>query len=235
MALFAISDTHLSYARLKLMSIFGENWIDHDKKMRDNWLESITAEDTILLPGDISWAINYKELEPDMEFLLSLPGKKVISPGNHDYWWGSTQRLNDIYKKERDELCFLKNDFYDYNGIAICAAKGWTCPNDTYFTPQHEKLYKRETGRLKLSLDAAKNKGYERIVVMLHFPPTNDKRERSDFVELIEQYGAERVIYGHLHGEKSFNASYKGEVNGVRYDLVSADYLDFKPLKIELD
>ena len=226
MALFALSDTHLSFAKDKPMDIFDEIWKNHPQKIRENWIANITAEDTVLLPGDISWAINYRELEPDMEFLMSLPGKKVISPGNHDYWWNSTQRLNEMYK----EITFIKGSFYNYKGIAICGAKGWTCPNDSMYTPQDEKLYNRELGRLRLSLDSAVNSGFTDIIAMLHFPPTNDKRERSGFVELLEEYRVQRVIYGHLHGR--FNTSYSGVVNNIEYTLVSADYRNFTPIRI---
>ena len=230
MSLFALSDTHLSFAKDKPMDIFDEVWKNHPEKIRENWLKVIKEEDTVLLPGDISWAINYRELEPDMEFLLSLPGKKVISPGNHDYWWNSTQRLSEMYR----EITFVKSSLYDYEGIAICAAKGWTCPNDSRYTPQDEKLYRREVGRLKMALDEAVKKGYDRIMVMMHFPPTNDKKEESDFTRLIEEYGAEKVIYGHLHGNRSYDASYKGVVKGVEYTLVSCDYRGFIPFKIDM-
>ncbi len=231
MSLFAISDTHLSFAKDKPMDIFDPIWKDHPRKIRDNWLSAVKPEDTVLMPGDISWAINYRELEPDMEFIMSLPGKKVISPGNHDYWWNSTQRLNDMYK----DITFVKSSFYPYGDKAICAAKGWTCPNDSRYTPQDEKLYRRELGRLKLALDSAVNKGYNDLTVMMHFPPTNDKRERSGFVEMLEQYGVKRVIYGHLHSNRSHHSSYQGIVNGIEYILVSCDYRDFMPVRINID
>lgn len=230
MALYALSDTHLSFAKDKPMDIFGEVWKNHPDKIRQSWLDTVTDEDTVLMPGDISWAINYGDLQPDMEFILSLTGKKIISQGNHDYWWNSTQRLNEMYSPVK----FIKNDFFVYGDTAVCAIKGWTCPNDTYYTDRDEKLYIRETGRLQAVLDSAANKGYNKIAVMMHYPPTNDKKERSAFVELLEKYGVQKVIYGHLHGEQSFNASYKGIVNGIEYILVSGDYLNFMPKKIEL-
>lgn len=230
MSLYALSDTHLSFAKDKPMDIFDDIWKNHPQKIKKNWLEVVTEEDTVLMPGDISWAINYKELAPDMEFILSLPGKKVISPGNHDYWWNSTQRLSERYK----DITFVKSSFFDYKGTAICAAKGWICPNDSRYTEHDEKLYKRECGRLKMALDEAAKNGYKEIAVMMHFPPTNDKKEESDFTKLIEEYGVKKVIYGHLHSNRSYNASYKGIVNGVEYILVSCDYREFKPVKIDL-
>ncbi len=231
MALYALSDTHLSFAKDKPMDIFDDIWKNHPQKIRENWLNTITDEDTVLLPGDISWAINYRELEPDMDFLLSLPGKKIISPGNHDYWWNSTQRLNELYKDKN--AVFVKSSFYAYGNTAICAAKGWVCPNDTRYTPQDEKLYAREKGRLKMALDSAVNNGYNDIMVMMHFPPTNDKHEESEFTALLKQYGVKRVVYGHLHSNRSYDASYKGVVDGIEYTLVSCDYVNFTPVKIE--
>jgi hypothetical protein len=232
MALYALSDTHLSFAKDKPMDIFDEIWKNHPQKIKENWLQTITDEDTVLLPGDISWAINYRELEPDMDFLLQLPGKKIISPGNHDYWWNSTQRLNEMYSDKN--VTFVKSDFYAYGELAICAAKGWVCPNDTRYTSHDEKLYRREVARLKMALDSAVNKGYNNIMVMMHFPPTNDKKERSEFVDLLENYGVKRVIYGHLHSNRSYNSSYQGVVNGIEYTLVSCDYRNFVPQKIEI-
>lgn len=231
MALYALSDTHLSFAKDKPMDIFDDIWKNHPDRIKLNWLNTITDEDTVLMPGDISWAINYRELEPDMEFILSLPGKKVISPGNHDYWWNSTQRLNEMYGKHK--VIFVKSDFFVYGDMAVCAAKGWVCPNDTRYTPQDEKLYARESARLKMALDSAVNKGYNNIMVMMHFPPTNDKRQPSAFTDLLESYGVKRVVYGHLHSNRSYNASYQGIVNGIEYTLVSCDYRNFMPVKID--
>lgn len=230
MALYALSDTHLSFAKPKPMDIFDEIWRDHPLSIRQKWLEIVTCGDTVLMPGDISWAINYEGLAPDMEFLLSLPGKKIISPGNHDYWWSSTQRLNELYK----DIVFVRNGFFVYGDTAVCAVKGWTCPNDSRYTDRDEKLYLRETGRLERALEGAVSAGYKKLAVMMHFPPTNDKKERSGFVDSIEAYGVSTVIYGHLHSNRSYDASYRGSVNGTEYVLVSCDYRGFTPVKINL-
>lgn len=226
MALYAISDLHLSFYKDKPMDIFDKVWKNHPFNIKNNWQNIIKNDDTVLIPGDISWAKNLEELKPDMEFIRKLNGKKVFLNGNHDYWWSSVSKMNEIYP----EFIFLKNSCYIYNDIAVCGSRGWLCPNDTYFTEHDEKIYKRECMRLERSLkDAAK---YNRIILMMHFPPTNDKKENSDFVDIIKKYNIKDVIYGHLHGKESFNCSLLGVVEGVNYSLVSADYLNFIPKKI---
>lgn len=228
MSLFSISDLHLSFHKVKPMDIFGKNWENHPEKIRDNWLKTVTAEDTVLIPGDISWAVNMQQLEPDLLFLNGLPGKKIISSGNHDYWWGGTAGLNELY----EDMFFLKNSHTQYENIAICGSRGWLCPNDTYFKPADNKVYLREVNRLKLSLDSAVAAGFDEIIVMLHFPPTNDKKEPSAFTDIINCYPIKRVVYGHLHNEGSFETGLRGFVDGVFYTLVSSDYLDFSPARI---
>lgn len=230
MGLYAISDLHLSFAKEKPMDIFGEQWKNHSQKIKENWEKTITHEDTVLLPGDLSWGNNMEEAKEDLFFINSLPGKKILLSGNHDHWWHSTAKCSLAFP----DMVFLKNSFFLYEGIAVCGSRGWICPNDTYFTQQDIKLYKREQTRLKMSLDAAMRMGQKEIFVMMHFPPTNDKKELSEFVSIFHQYPVKKVIYGHLHGENSFHSSYEGMVDGIEYHLVSCDYLDFKPKKILL-
>ncbi len=228
MSVFAVSDLHLSFYKNKPMDIFGDNWKNHYLKLKENWISNINVYDTVLIPGDVSWAKTMEEFSPDIAFIHSLPGKKIIIPGNHDYWWGSTASLNELY----DDIFFLRNNFYPFDDFALCGTRGWLCPNDTYFTPHDEKIYKREAGRLKLSLDMAIDANFKKIIVMTHYPVTNDKKENSLFVDIIKRYPVEKVIYGHLHGNESFYSSYQGIVDKIEYILVSADFLDFKPVKI---
>lgn len=228
MALYALSDLHLSLYKDKPMDIFDDIWINHSEQIKNNWNDIVTDEDTVLVPGDISWGKNMEEFKPDIELIHSLKGKKIFVSGNHDYWWGSTQRLNEMY----DEMYFLKNDFIPYGDFAICGTRGWLCPNDKYYTDHDEKIYLREVGRLRLSLDYAVNKGFDNIIVMLHYPPTNDKKENSLFVDILKEYKVKKVIYGHLHGKDSYYTSFMGDVDGIEYYLVSADFLGFKPIKI---
>lgn len=230
MALYAIGDLHLSLGKHKPMDIFGEHWKNHDEKIKKHWLENVNDSDTILLAGDISWGIDMVEAKPDLDLINSLPGKKIMITGNHDYWWSSVSKLNYAYP----EIYFIRNDFTVYKDIAICGSKGWLCPNDTYFTDQDKKIYNRERARLKMSIQSAVNAGYKKIIVMMHYPPTNDKKEESAFTELFNQYDEiKQVIYGHLHGKGSFHSSLEGIRYGIKYSLISSDYLDFELLKIE--
>lgn len=228
MALYALSDLHLSLYKDKPMDIFGDIWINHSEQIKNNWNEIVTNEDTVLVPGDISWGKSMEEAMPDLEFVNSLKGKKVLMSGNHDYWWGSTQKLNEMF----DSMSFLKISYIPYGDIAICGTRGWLCPNDKFYTDHDEKIYLREVNRLKLSLEYAIKAGYNKQIVMLHYPPTNDKKENSLFVDVLKANGITTVVYGHLHGKDSFNTSLQGEVEGINYKLVSADFLGFKPIKI---
>lgn len=228
MSVFAISDLHLSFYRNKPMEVFGENWRFHYKKISDNWKSVVNEDDVVLIPGDISWATSMNEFIPDIKFINSFPGKKIFVQGNHDYWWKSTSKLNSLYYN----MIFIKNSFYPLENFAVCGTRGWLSPNDTYFTSQDEKIYKREVLRLKNSLDLAVNSGFKNIIVMLHYPPTNDKKENSLFIETINNYPVKKVVYGHLHSEDCFYLSFTGVFNNVEYILVSADFLNFKPIKI---
>lgn len=230
MGIYAISDLHLSLFRSKPMDIFGDNWKDHHVKIKKNWESKITNSDLVLMPGDISWAMSILEASTDLEFIEKLPGKKIILPGNHDYWWGSTSKLNNMYKSIR----FMKNSYIMYDKIAICGTRGWVLPNDTFYTEHDEKIYKREILRMKMSLDLAifENKNLKEIILMMHYPPTNDKKEESGFTKLIKEYPIKIVLYGHLHGQKAFESSIKGMYEEVMYYLISSDYIKFDPIKI---
>ncbi len=228
MALYAISDLHLALSGDKPMDIFGEHWSKHDEKIKENWLSKINEDDTVLIAGDISWAMRSGESEADLNWIESLPGKKIISKGNHDYWWGSISKLNSMFENTK----FLQNNFYEYGEYAICGTRGWICPGTDRFTSHDEKIYLREGIRLRLSLDEAKKKGFTKFIVMLHYPPTNEKFMPSQFTEICTEYGVEKVIYGHLHGN-CLNRVLEGEFNGVEYIMTAADFLDFNPKLIK--
>lgn len=228
MSLYAIGDLHFSTAVNKPMNIFGDNWDNHEEKIINSWKNKVNEEDTVLIVGDTSWAINMNEAEADLNIIHSLPGKKIYVKGNHDYWWTTVAKLNKLY----DDMNFLQNNFYQYEEYAICGTRGWICPNDVKFTEDDDKIYKREAHRLKLSLDAAKKAGFKKIIVITHYPPTNDKLDPSLFTEIYESYGVEKVVYGHLHGKESFKMGLKGIRNEVEYNLVSCDYVDFNLIKI---
>lgn len=225
MSIFAIGDLHLSGSVDKPMDKFGENWENHDREIKDNWLRDIKEEDTVLIPGDISWGMTLAEAEIDLEYINNMPGRKVLIRGNHDYWWKSVTKLNTLY----ENMYFLQNDFIVVEDYAVCGSRGWICPNDTKFTDHDKKIYEREEKRLRLSIESARKQNVKKVIVMMHYPPTNDKLEPSIFTNMFEEYKVEKVIYGHLHGTDSFELGLKGYRNGVEYRLVSSDYIHFKP------
>ena len=227
MALWAISDLHLAINSDKPMDIFGDKWSNHHEKIKENWLSKVSPEDTVLIAGDISWSMNIDEGSSDLEWIHKLPGKKILIKGNHDYWWSSITKLNSLY----EDMDFIQNNFFNYKDFAICGTRGWNCPGTARFTTHDEKIYDRELIRLRLSLDEAVKKGYTKFIVMLHYPPTNDKFEETEIISIVNEYKVEKVIYGHLHGP-SLNRVYEGIIEGVEYIVTSCDYLDFDPLKI---
>lgn len=230
MSLFAMSDLHLSFFKEKPMDIFDPVWQNHPEKILKNWNETVSENDTVLVPGDVSWGKNLQEAMPDLEFINNLNGFKIMLTGNHDYYWNSSQKLNEMFSN----MFFLKNNYYEYGNYLICGTRGWICPGDTRYTPHDEKIYLREAGRLRLSIESAVNSGKfnDNIILIMHFPPTNDNHDRSEFIEIIEKYNIKRVVYGHLHGKKKYDNSLIGNNNNVEYSLVSADYLGFTPIKI---
>ncbi|MDD5793403.1 MAG: metallophosphoesterase [Clostridiales bacterium] len=227
MSLYAISDLHLSFNVDKPMDIFGDKWALHERKIESNWSNLITDEDTVLIAGDISWGMKESESKDDLNWINNLPGRKIISKGNHDYWWGSISKLNSSY----DKIKFIQNNFYTYKDYAICGTRGWICPGSDKFTEKDKKIYDRELIRLELSLSEAVKNGYEKFIVMIHYPPVNEKFQKSGFLEIFEKYKVKKVIYGHLHGMTEDKLA--SELNGnIEYIMTSCDYLDFCPKKI---
>ena len=228
MSIYVMGDLHLPFGVNKPMDVFGDGWQGYTEKIKEDWNKKVKNEDTVILAGDFSWATYLEDTYKDFEYLCALPGKKIMLKGNHDYWWTTVTNLNKLY----DNMKFLQTNFYEYGEYAICGGRGWICPNDFKFDDNDEKIYKREENRIRLSLQAAKKKGYSKFIVITHYPPTNDKLEESLFTNLYEEYGVEKVIYGHLHGKESFKMGLKGVRNGVEYILASCDYTDFNLIKI---
>lgn len=227
MALYAISDLHLSFSTDKPMSIFGDNWIEHENKIKKNWEEKVNENDTVLIGGDISWSMNADESREDLKWINDLPGRKIIIKGNHDYWWSSITKLNSLY----DGMNFIQNNYFNYNEWAICGTRGWMCPGSDKFAEKDKKIYDRELIRLRLSLEAAQKDGYEKFICMIHYPPTNEKFNSSGFIEIFNEFKVEKVIYGHLHGP-ALGKVIQGIYDGVEYIMTSCDFINFDPVKI---
>ena len=223
MQIYAIADLHLSLTSEKPMDVFGEAWRGHAEKLERNWRERVQADDLVLIPGDISWAMQLSAALPDLSFIGNLPGKKILLKGNHDYWWSAIGRVRSNLP---EGMRALQNDSIVENGIGICGTRGWLCPGSNNFNAEDQKIYLRELDRLALSL--ASLPAVETKIAMLHFPPFADKEKGSGFTERLEAAGVQVAIYGHLHGEANRYA-FEGERNGVYYHCVAADKLDFMP------
>ena len=230
MSLFAIGDLHLAHASDKKMEIFGDEWKNHTQKIEDNWKKTVGPEDTVVLTGDHSWGRKLADCTEDLEFIINLPGRKIMLRGNHDMFWDpkKTARLNELFS---GRLEFLQDNYYMYKDIALVGTKGYCFEGRD--TPEHfKKIFDREIKRLRISFEAARADGHERFIMFLHFPPTSVGEMESGFTRMAEEYGAEQVIYSHCHGQARFDDSIKGEFHGTGYRLVSSDYLKFMPQKI---
>jgi len=225
MKIFAIADTHLSgEPPAKPMTIFGKHWQGHWDKIKTSWQEQVAAEDVVLIAGDISWAMKLSDALVDLEAIASLPGRKIMIRGNHDYWW---QTLSKMTKAVGGKIEFLNNNFTSAGEWAICGSRGWTCPEDPSFTAEDQPVFARELLRVEASLSAAQAAGFTRTLLMLHFPPFYNHQAKTGFADLIAKYNVEICIYGHLHSDSIKNAA-TGIINGAAYYLVSCDALDFK-------
>ena len=230
MALYALGDLHLSFQADKPMDVFGKEWRNHEKRIEKNCNKLLTDDDTLVLVGDHSWGKKLSDCEKDLQFIEDLPGKKVLIRGNHDVFWDAkkTNRLNDLYN---GRLFFLQNNYYPYGDYALVGTKGY-CYEGKDTLEHFIKIRDRETERLRKSFELAKEAGYQKFIMFLHYPPTSIGENGSPFTKMAEEYGAEQVIYSHCHGADRFNDSFQGNVNGIEYRLVSGDFLHFKPVKI---
>jgi len=226
MALFVIGDTHLSLGEEdKPMDVFN-GWEGYLPKLERNWRTLIKPEDTVLLAGDISWAMSLEDTKADFAFLQSLPGQKYIIKGNHDYWWTTLNKMNRFLEENGfDTLHILHNSSVEVDGVSLCGTRGWL--NEVQ-QPEDEKILNREVGRLKMSLDAA---SCEEKLVFLHYPPLYPGQMQSAMTDLLKEYGIKKCYYGHLHGH-FIRYAVQGVHDGIEYKLVSADGLGFCPYKI---
>lgn len=232
MKIFAISDLHLSVNNPKPMDIFGERWEGYVEKIFDDWKQKVTGDDLVLLAGDFSWAMKFAEAMPDFDLLKELPGKKVIIRGNHDYWWPSISVLRQALP---ENIFALQNDAIKFGDYIICGTRGWTVPEQgQQQSAEDEKIFKREVIRLELTLQSAQKlqTGGEKIICMMHYPPCNFKREKSEFIQLIEKYGVSAVVFGHLHGYKKIQTKFT--LGKIDYYLTSCDMVENKLVCIDV-
>ena len=232
MSLFVIADTHLSITSGKPMDIFGDRWKDHTQKIQSRWKAIVKDTDTVVIPGDISWSMTLENATEDLRFLSQLPGKKIISKGNHDYWWSSAKKINDAFNLNNIEnIQLLFNNSYNIDSVSICGTRGWYNEAASPDGSDYPKIVSRECGRLERSLsDAMEKSPQSEKLVFLHFPPVFDKFVCHEIIDVMKKYDVKRCFFGHIHGKYDIPPAF--EYNAISFRLISADYLNFYPYKI---
>ena len=244
--IWALSDPHLAFGvPAKSMEAFGEKWKDYATRIETHWRDKVGGDDLVLVPGDISWAMRLDEALIDLEWIDRLPGIKVILRGNHDYWWPSSKKLEEILPKS---IRFIHNNALIFDGVAIGGARLWDTPEYSFNDLIHfqenprarpkaenveednERIFLRELERLRLSLSALDPQASVRIA-MTHYPPIGKLLEPSRASKILEEFKINICVFGHLHNVRENSLPF-GEARGVRYIFTSADYLDFVPLEI---
>lgn len=227
MALYAIGDLHLSLGTDKPMDVFGGAWVGYVDKLREG-LSVIGPEDTTVLLGDVSWALDLNGAEKDFAFIDAIPGRKILVKGNHDYWWSTAAKFDQFCAAHGfTSMSLLHNNCHFYGDIALCGSRGWFFEEDKAGT-HNDKVYRREVMRLEASLKAA---GEAEKICFLHYPPRYRGYECPEILALLEQYGVKRCFYGHLHGD-SHRLAIEGSAGGTEFSLVAADYVNFCPKRI---
>ena len=227
MRIFAISDLHLSFQVDKPMDIFGPAWQGHPERIKKAWIESVGTDDIVLIPGDISWAMRLNEAVEDFAFLGVLPGTKVIIKGNHDYWWPSLSKVKQFVPPS---VIPLQNTSIVFGNIGIAGSRLWIDPElelESY-TKEDRKIWDRELERLRHSLKSLPN-GLNTRIVMTHFPPISLEGRESKAVEIAREFGCDIWVFGHMHLGNLNYGGFNRTIDGIRFEFVSADYLDFRP------
>lgn len=237
MAIYAIGDMHLAFNDNKPMDIFGENWYKHFEKIKSNWLKKICEDDIVLLPGDFSWSITLEGTKKDFEFLNSLPGKKILINGNHDYWWTSMKKMQEFTCKNNiKNIYFLKNNAVKIDEIIVVGTRGWSYIDTENAAKMHNRELIRLENSIKYAYENFENITSKNIICMMHYPPITknmiENNIKSEYLELLNKYNINQCIYAHLHG-KAHNEAVEGNIEGINLKLVSSDFLNFDPYLIK--
>lgn len=231
MSLFVLSDTHLSLGVNKPMDVFGCRWNNYKEKLEHGWRTAVGKNDTVVVTGDVSWAMTLDEAKDDLLFLDSLPGEKILGRGNHDYWWDTVKKMTAFLDTNNlKTIKFLYNNAHIVGDITVCGSRGWF--NDQKAAPgdsDYKKIVLREVSRIDLSLSYAKKLGGE-PVVFLHFPPVFKNYLCSEIIDVLHKYNICRCYYGHIHTLYDIPSSF--EYEGIIFTITSADYLNFTPLYV---
>ncbi len=240
MSTYAISGLRLStlLETDKSMEVFGKRWDNYMKRIENNWRRLVTDADTVIIPGDVSWALSLDEAASDLKFIDSLPGRKIIAKGNHDFWWATMKKHYDFFEKHGiSTIDFLFNNAHETDDFIIAGTRGWYHDEDTQGTQNKTdfaKLVRRECQRLEVSLKAAlelkKASPDKEIVVFMHFPPFWNGKESENIIALLEKYAIRRVFYGHIHG--NYTVEPRFVYRDIEMNIISADFLEFIPKHI---
>ncbi len=231
MALFVIADLHLSLGADKPMDVF-PGWNDYVGRLAENWRAVVGQEDTVVVAGDISWAMKLEEARQDLAFLDSLPGTKLLLKGNHDFWWSTRRKIETFFSENHfASLRLIFNSAERVGEIAVCGTRGWLYNASS---EEDKKIVARENGRLAASLDSAKQCGGT-PVVFLHYPPVYDDAAAEPFLNTMASYGVRDCYFGHIHGGPAARKVPAGEYRGIRMHLVSADHVKFIPQLVRND
>ena len=227
MALYTIGDLHLALSLDKPMDVFGETWRDHPEKIKQGF-SALGEDDTCVLCGDLSWGMSLEEAKEDFRFIHELPGKKILLKGNHDYWWSTASKARAFFQENGfDTLDILHNNCFFYGDYALCGTRGWFYEEEKGIA-HDQKIMRREVMRLEASLKAA---GEKEKLVFLHYPPIYQHYTCGAILELFEQYRVRLCCYGHIHGKGCLSA-FNGWRGCTEFRLVSADHVDFTPIKL---
>lgn len=228
MSIFAVADLHLSLNTPdKEMDVFGAHWNGHWEKIKASWLAQVQEDDIVLIPGDISWGINYDEARPDLKAVCDMPGHKILMRGNHDFWHASVTKTE---AELSNHTYFLQNNAIALNGYVFVGTRGWK--QDGKLTADDQKILLREQQRLSLSITAAKRKEGT-LIGMMHYPPFLQGKRESVFTKIFEEAGVKTVVFGHIHGDATVFAEYRPcRINDISYELISCDSLEFTVKKI---
>lgn len=225
MSLFAIADLHLSFGADKPMDVF-KGWENHTEKIQSNWRKVVDEDDTVVIAGDISWSMSLQSAAPDFEFINSLPGKKLIIKGNHDYWWDTLSKINRFLSENGfNTVKIIHNSAERYGNYAVCGTRGW------FFDAEgNRKILLREAGRLEMSLKAAEKDGLEPLV-FLHYPPVCNGYRCSEIIDVLKAHNVKYCYFGHLHG-RAAQTAFEGNFEGINFRLISCDHIGFAPVII---
>lgn len=227
MKLYAFSDFHLSgNPPTKPMDIFGDHWKNHREKIFTAWEETIRPEDTVIMAGDLSWAMHMDDALSDLKALGGLPGRKIIVRGNHDYWWDTVTKMT---RMTGGAFEFIHNSALIVGHTALAGTRGWISETSRKKTDSDTSIIAREEGRMERSLELAEKMSPKRIIAVLHYPPFDEMKHPSHMMEIIRSHHATDCVYGHIHGAPNF-VGLPEELLGVKMHLTSSDYLDFRPL-----